>query len=63
MNALAEKPELLGVTDLAAFFGFTTHTIYKWNKNGTGPKRIKIGNKVFYRRADVQAWIDAKESK
>lgn len=26
---------------------------------GGGPRYIKLGRKVFYRRSDVQAWIDS----
>jgi hypothetical protein len=26
---------------------------------GTGPPYVKLGRKVYYRRADVQAWIDS----
>ena len=26
---------------------------------GTGPRYVKLGRKVYYRRVDVQAWIDS----
>jgi predicted DNA-binding transcriptional regulator AlpA len=29
---------------------------YRWNSDGTGPRRLKIGKHVSYRLVDVEAW-------
>lgn len=34
-------------------------TLYRWNSQGTGPKRRKRGRRVFYRPSDVIAFRDA----
>jgi predicted DNA-binding transcriptional regulator AlpA len=31
-------------------------TVYRWNSDGTGPRRLKIGKHVRYRLVDVEAW-------
>lgn len=41
---------------LAERLGVPVKTIYKWNSDGTGPRRMTIGRHVRYRLADVVAW-------
>lgn len=38
--------------------GITKGTAYYWRQKGYGPKAIKIGKNLRYRRADVVAWLD-----
>ena len=38
---------------------FRRQTWRKWRLTGYGPPFIKIGNRVYYREADVDAWIDS----
>lgn len=39
--------------------GTTDQTWAARRHMGTGPRYVKLGRKVYYRRADVQAWIEA----
>jgi hypothetical protein len=39
--------------------GTTDQTWAAKRHMGTGPRYVKLGRKVYYRRADVQAWIEA----
>ena len=49
------KPdELLTRQEVAEMLGVTLTTLYHWNNKGILPT-IKIGNKVRYRRSDVEA--------
>lgn len=34
----------------------TMATLANWRSNGSGPKYLKIGGRVLYRRADIEAW-------
>ena len=52
-NQLAGGPEWL-----AKYLGVPLATVYRMNSNGTGPRRIRVGKHVRYRRADVDAWLD-----
>jgi predicted DNA-binding transcriptional regulator AlpA len=46
-----EVPKLIG-------HGVTVSTLSNWRYRGTGPKYIKIGRKVLYRRADLTEWLE-----
>ena len=39
---------------------FKKTTIYKWMKEGTFPKPIKIGSCVRWVSTDIEEWIDKK---
>ena len=49
-----DKP--LTIKELAERYGVPVSTVYLWNREGTGPKRMAIGKRVFYRLPDVLAW-------
>lgn len=55
--------ELLTKAQFAALVGISVHTVEKWNARGMAPTRVRIGRKVFYRRADVIAWLDSLEAR
>lgn len=42
--------------DLARREQVSLATIYRWNSDGTGPRRFRAGKHVRYRLADVEAW-------
>ena len=52
--------DLLGPPQLADYLGVSLATIYQWNHKGSGPRRIRVGRHVRYRRRDVDAWLDAQ---
>jgi predicted DNA-binding transcriptional regulator AlpA len=54
-------PEVFSIEELAESFGVTPKTVRGWNASGRGPKRIKIGRRVFYRQSDVAEWLSAKD--
>jgi predicted DNA-binding transcriptional regulator AlpA len=41
--------------DLARREGLPVSTVSRWNSDGTGPRRLKIGKHVRYRLVDVEA--------
>ncbi|MCY4186879.1 MAG: hypothetical protein OXD30_00155 [Bryobacterales bacterium] len=54
------KPEMLyQATDEALRqLGVGYWTLARWRSLGTGPRYLKIGNRVAYRGADLNAWLD-----
>jgi predicted DNA-binding transcriptional regulator AlpA len=50
---------LLSDKDLADMLGLNTNTLQIWRMEDRGPNFTKLGKQVFYRLADVQAWIQA----
>lgn len=43
----------------ASRIGTTEGTLATWRYLGKGPKYIKIGRRVVYRPADLDAWLEA----
>lgn len=42
---------------LAELLGVPLGTVYRWNSEGTGPRRHRIGKHVRYARKDVDSWM------
>ena len=55
--ALRDRFGLLSENDLSALLGVDPHTLTVWRSKKLGPTVVKLGRGVFYRRADVDAWI------
>lgn len=55
--------ELLLESEAAEIMRSSPRTLQSWRARGEGPKFIKLGRgiraKVAYRRADIDAWIEA----
>jgi excisionase family DNA binding protein len=45
--------------ELAVYLGVQVSTIRKWRILRKGPKFIKIGSLVRYRKSDVEAYLDS----
>ena len=39
--------------------GTTDQSWAAMRHKGTGPRYVKLGRRVYYRRADIEAWIEA----
>ncbi len=46
-------------TELASRLGRSRTTLQNWRRLGNGPPFQKLGGRISYRTADVQAWIEA----
>ena len=53
-----DPQSLMSPQDLADKLGLPLASIYNFNYRGTGPRRIRVGRHVRYRRVDVEAWIE-----
>lgn len=49
--------EFLDSVALAALLNTTPNTVRQWRFHGTGPRGARVGKRVLYRRADVDAWL------
>ncbi len=45
--------------DLASFMKKHPDTVRAWRINGIGPRHVRIGRSIRYRRDDVLAWLEA----
>lgn len=48
--------EYLNVQEAAAYLGRPVKTLYQWRYVGYGPKAGKMGNKLAYRRSELDRW-------
>lgn len=53
--------DLLSVPEVAELIPHANQsTLAHWRQIGSGPRWAKLGRRVYYRRSDVLAWIDAQ---
>ena len=57
--ATARNP-MLDPAELAADIGVTTVTLYRWRRDGRGPKFTRAGSRIRYRRRDVDQWLESR---
>jgi predicted DNA-binding transcriptional regulator AlpA len=55
---LRDTFELLSPADLASLIGVDERTLAVWRSQRRGPDFVKLGRSVFFRCADVKAWIE-----
>lgn len=49
---------LMTLPETADYLGLTVAGLYQMRYNGTAPIGYKVGGRVRYRRAEVDAWVD-----
>ena len=54
--------ELLTVEELAALLKVPPKTIYAWRYRRQGPRGIKVGRHLRFRRNDIEQWLDERNS-
>ncbi len=55
-----DSDRLLSIDEVASLLGIPTQTLYDWRTRRKGPKALRVGRYVRYRREDVRAWIKAQ---
>lgn len=53
-----DEPKLLSIKDLAGYLGISTSTAYGLRYGEDGLVPVQIGKRVYFRRADVDRWLD-----
>jgi Helix-turn-helix domain len=56
MNVLLDEP-LLSDKEAAAILCVAARTPSQWRLRGKGPRYVKYGKRVFYRRSDILEFI------
>lgn len=56
----ATPSPLLTESDVADLLRISVRTLQDYRCSGRGPKFVKIGRRIVYRQADVDAFIDAR---
>lgn len=53
--------DLLSERELARLLGKSLRTIRRWSVERRGPRKVKLGKSVFYRRESLLRWIATQE--
>ena len=56
----AQRPHLLNQEDVSDMLGISQRTLERMRVTGDGPKFAKLGRRVLYRPADIDAWIASR---
>jgi predicted DNA-binding transcriptional regulator AlpA len=59
VNSTPPSIERLKGPDAARYLGLSISLLEKMRLQGRGPRYLKLGGRVFYRRADLDAYLDA----
>jgi excisionase family DNA binding protein len=54
-------PDLATRQQVADYTQTSIPTLARWAAEGKGPRFVKLGARVRYRKADVLAWLDSLE--
>lgn len=58
MNENEVQPTRLRVAGAARYLGLGVNTLNKMRAEGRGPRYLKLGNRVFYRQQDLDAYVE-----
>jgi predicted DNA-binding transcriptional regulator AlpA len=57
------QDELLTPEEVADWIRRPITTLYNWRSRRVGPPAIRVGGRLRYRRADLEAWLEANTSR
>lgn len=49
---------LLTVDQVSDWLGVPKGTLYQWRSRSRGPRAIKVGNGIRYRRSEIESFLD-----
>ena len=58
-TAPSEVDPLMDTQQTAEYIHHSPRTLIRWRVERKGPPIIKAGRKVFYRKSDLDAWLDS----
>nr|WP_240771431.1 helix-turn-helix domain-containing protein [Nocardioides sp. GY 10113] len=44
--------------EVSAYLGVPVKTLYRWRQHLAGPRALRVGKHLRYRRADLDSWLD-----
>jgi predicted DNA-binding transcriptional regulator AlpA len=55
-----ELPEMVSRQQAADYLGITPQALSQMSVRHQGPRYVRVGRSIRYRRADLLAWIDSR---
>jgi len=56
-----QREPLMTVRELSELTTIAEETFYFWRTLDRGPKSMKLGRRVVYKRSDVEEWLQHQE--
>jgi predicted DNA-binding transcriptional regulator AlpA len=60
---MSETSKVVTATAAAKIVGLSESTLAKLRLNGNGPTYCKLGRRVVYRPADLEAWLQSRTAR
>ena len=57
---MTKRNDLLTTEEAAEYVGTSPRTLERYRVTGEGPRFLKVGRKVLYRLADLDAWLETR---
>ncbi|QDT57310.1 Helix-turn-helix domain protein [Caulifigura coniformis] len=57
---IVQSDPKLSSAQAAEYLGVAEATLAPWRCRGFGPKFLKLGRKVAYRKADLDRWLESR---
>lgn len=57
---MEELPELIESPELAAYIKVPLERLYRMRAAGKAPRGIRVGRRIVYRAADIEAWLESQ---
>ena len=54
-------PPTFTIHELAKELDVSVRSLQRWHDMRTGPARIKVGGKIYYRQSKVEEWLKQNE--
>lgn len=58
--SLRREFDLYKADEVAGIVGVSPFALAKWRSRGEGPQYFKLGKHYFYKKDDINAWIEAQ---
>ena len=60
-KAASEAGMLFTVNQLSEYLQVPVQTIYAWRHEGGGPRALRAGRALRFRRSDVDEWLENRD--
>lgn len=60
MSEMLVDERLVSPGELAAYLAVPVQTVYGWRSKGVGPRGLRVGKHVGYRKADIEQWLASR---
>ena len=61
LTAAADPDQKFSRPEAARYLGISARTLEGWAVRGGGPRMLKLGSRVVYRRRDLDTWLATRE--